>query len=173
MADPDIFDKSNMIDEVFKLHTELLKAMAHPKRLEIISLLGVKELTVGEIQVMLGMEQANLSQHLQALRAVQIVTTRKVGKKVFYALAHRNFVEASDLLRHVLLERYKGEKMEKNLNMELTEIVPQVLDPVCKMWLSPKTAAFYHHHGKKVVYFCASGCLKKFKKNPQQYVSTR
>jgi ArsR family transcriptional regulator len=160
-----------MIEQVFELHTELLKAMAHPKRLEIINLLGVKELTVGEIQVMLGMAQANLSQHLQALRAARIVTTRKDGKKVYYRLAHRNFVEAGDLLRQVLLERYKDSPLGKNLKMELSEIVPQVLDPVCGMWLSPKTAAFGLKHGKDKYYFCASGCLKKFKKNHRQYVT--
>jgi ArsR family transcriptional regulator len=160
-----------MLDQVFKLHTELLKAMAHPKRLEIINLLGVKELTVGEIQVMLGMAQANLSQHLQELRAVKIVETRKDGKKVCYRLAHKNFVEAGSLLRQVLLERCKDSAMAKSLKMELTEIVPQVLDPVCKMWLSPKTSAFVHAHKNKKYYFCASGCLKKFINKPQMYVT--
>jgi len=162
-----------MIDDVFELHTELLKAMAHPKRLEIINLLGVKELTVSEIQAMLGMAQANLSQHLQALRLAQVVATRKDGKKVYYHLAHQNFVQASDLLRQVLLERYKGDKMALKLETELTDIVPQFLDPVCKMWLSPKTVAYEFKHGNEKVYFCASGCLKKFKNNPQKYATKK
>lgn len=160
-----------MLDEVFELHTKLLKAMAHPKRLEIINLLGVKELTVGEIQVMLGMAQANLSQHLQALRTAKIVATRKEGKKVFYHLTHHNFVEAGSLLRQVLLERCEDSAMAKSLKLELTDIVPQVLDPVCKMWLSPKTATYVHKHNGAKFYFCASGCLKKFKIKPNTYVA--
>lgn len=162
-----------MLDKIFEMHTELLKAMAHPKRLEIINLLGVKELTVGEIQTMLGMAQANLSQHLQELRAARIVETRKDGKKVYYRLAHQNFVEAGSLLRQVLLERCNDVALKKSLKMELTDIVPQVLDPVCKMRLSPKTAAYSHLHNGARYYFCASGCLKKFKINPKKYATNR
>lgn len=159
-----------MINKIFSLHTKLLKAMANEKRLEIISLLGVKELTVGEIQVMLGMAQANLSQHLQGLRKAKVVTTRREGKKIYYHLAHKNFVSAGNLIREILLDQNKGLPLAGDLSFQLTDVVPQVMDPVCKMWISPKTAAFIYKEKGHKHYFCASGCLKKFKNNPANYV---
>ena len=71
---------------IFRLHTQLLKALANEKRLEIIHLLRDQELTVSEIQTMLDLEQANLSQHLMVLRKLEVVTTRKDGKEIYYKL---------------------------------------------------------------------------------------
>ena len=95
-----------MYEEIFRIHSELLKAMSHPRRLEIIHLLRGKTLTVTEIQNMLHLPQANISQHLQILREAGIVVTSKKGKQVLYRLAHRNFIKACDLMRDVLVEKY-------------------------------------------------------------------
>ena len=92
-----------MYQQVFELHSNLHKAMAHPKRLEIIHLLREKTLTVTEIQSMLDLPQANLSQHLQILRTSGVLNNRKIGKQIYYRLAHENFIKASDLLRDVLV----------------------------------------------------------------------
>ncbi|MEK7064504.1 MAG: metalloregulator ArsR/SmtB family transcription factor, partial [Patescibacteria group bacterium] len=88
-----------MYQQVFELHSNLHKAMAHPKRLEIIHLLRGKTLTVTQIQDMLDLPQANLSQHLTILRTSGVCSCRKLGKKIYYSLAHKNFIKASDLLR--------------------------------------------------------------------------
>ena len=53
-----------MYHQIFAYHTKLLKAMSHPKRLEIIHLLRDQALTVSEIQSMLDLPQpilANIS----------------------------------------------------------------------------------------------------------------
>ena len=93
-----------MYNQIFKLHADLLKAISHPKRLEIIHLLRDQELNVSEILTMLGLPQANLSQHLMVLREAGVVVTRKEGKQVYYKVAHVNFIKASDLLREVLIK---------------------------------------------------------------------
>lgn len=160
----------NIYQEVFELHAELLRALAHPKRLEIIHLLRNRSLTVGEIQEMLDLPQANLSQHLTILRHAKVVTTKKKGKQIFYKLSHGNFIKASDLLRCVLLEKYKDDKLAVNLNIKMVDLLPSEKDPVCGMYLSPRTAAFAHSHKGDDYYFCASKCLKNFQKDPEKFI---
>lgn len=161
----------NIYQEVFELHADLLKALAHPKRLEIVHLLRDRSLTVGQIQEMLDLPQANLSQHLQILRSAKVVTTKKNGKQIHYRLSHKNFIKASDLLRCVLLAKYKDDKLAVNLNMQMSDLLPSEKDPVCGMYLSPKTAAFAHSHGGRDYYFCASKCYGNFKNDPEKFIN--
>jgi ArsR family transcriptional regulator len=44
-------------------------------------------------------EQANLSQHLSVLRSRQLLTNRKVGNQVFYAVRDPLLLQLLDLLR--------------------------------------------------------------------------
>jgi ArsR family transcriptional regulator len=165
----DISVLTNMYQEVFQLHADLLKALAQPRRLEIVNLLQNQELSVTEIQDMLALPQANLSQHLQVLRKQGVVVDRREGKQIFYRLAHKNFRKANDLLRDVLIEKYEKTPLAKVMHAEMTDLLPVIADPVCGMRVSKKTAAASHsHHGTRY-YFCASGCLKKFKKSPHKY----
>jgi YHS domain-containing protein/DNA-binding transcriptional ArsR family regulator len=163
-----------MYQEVFQLHADLLKAFAQPRRLEIINLLRTQELSVTAMQEMLALPQANLSQHLQVLRKQGVVLDRREGKQIFYRLAHKNFRKANDLLRDVLIKRYEKTPLAKIITVGMSELVPVVTDPVCGMRVSKKTAAAsYSHHGTRY-YFCASGCLKKFKASPRKYsITTR
>ena len=160
-----------MYAQVFELHANLLKALAHPKRLEIIQLVRDKELNVTQIQQMLGLPQANLSQHLMVLREEGVVLSRKKGKEVVYRMPPKNFVEAADLMREVLVERYKGDKeMTDELSIKMQDLVPVVVDPVCGMRVSPKTASCADTWKGEHYYFCGSGCLKQFKERPEKFV---
>ncbi len=159
-----------MYYQVFQLHADLLKGLSHPKRLEIIHLLRDKELSVSEIQNMLDLPQANLSQHLQILREVKAVKTRKNGKQIYYSIAHKNFVRASDSIREILIKQYEGSPLADEFTKKMSELVPLTQDPVCGMRISPKTAAYAAKEKGGEYYFCASGCLEKFKQNPKKYV---
>ena len=158
-----------MYEQVFRLHAQLLKALAHPKRLEILHLLRNQELSVSDIQTMLLLPQANLSQHLQILRAGGIVETKKNGKQISYRLSHPNFIEASDTIREVLVERYKNSPLADEFTTSMTDLVPLTLDPVCGMRLSPKTASYAATYSGKPYYFCASRCHDRFFKHPEKY----
>jgi DNA-binding transcriptional ArsR family regulator len=65
---------------------EIFQAFAHPTRIAILDLLREGELTVNTFVERLGLEQANLSQHLAILRSKQLVKTRKMGNQVFYSV---------------------------------------------------------------------------------------
>ena len=161
-----------MYQEIFKLHSNLLKAISHPKRLEIIHLLRDQELCVNEILDMLGLPQANLSQHLIVLKNARVVDTRKEGKQIYYKLAHKNIVKASDLLRDILVKRYKDTGLADEFALKMADLVPLTQDPVCNMRLSPKTASYAKKYKGKKYYFCAEGCLDEFMNKPEKHVRT-
>ena len=158
-----------MYQEIFKLHSALLKAISHPKRLEIIHLLRSRELNVTEMLKMLGLPQANLSQHLMILRDAGVVKTRREGKQVYYKLSHKNFIKASDLIREILVQKYQDRGLKDEFLMKMEDLVPLVHDPVCDMRLSPKTASYARNYEGKKFYFCAKGCLDTFNKDPKKY----
>jgi ArsR family transcriptional regulator, lead/cadmium/zinc/bismuth-responsive transcriptional repressor len=82
--------------------SELLKAVADPTRMRILSALrSVDELCVYDISVVVDMSESAVSHQLRLLRAVNLVTPRKEGRQVFYRLSD-NHVSAilNDALEH-------------------------------------------------------------------------
>jgi DNA-binding transcriptional ArsR family regulator len=77
----------------------VFQALGHPTRIAIVEILRHGELSAGVIQERLGIEQANLSQHLAVLRSRQIVANRKEGNQVFYSLRNPVLVEVLDIMR--------------------------------------------------------------------------
>jgi DNA-binding transcriptional ArsR family regulator len=66
---------------------DFFKALAHPIRIRILETLGEGDRSVHELQDALDLDQPVVSQQLAVLRAKNIVTTRKVGTTVRYALS--------------------------------------------------------------------------------------
>jgi ArsR family transcriptional regulator len=90
--------------ELHELHARVCKAIADPKRLLIINELRDRELSVGDLCEALDVSQSNVSQHLAILRERGVVSTRREGTRVLYALRGRKVLEAVDLLREFLAE---------------------------------------------------------------------
>lgn len=44
------------------------------------------------------------------------------------------------------------------------------MDPVCKMEVTPETAAAEYEYKGKTYYFCAPGCKTAFAKDPEKYL---
>ncbi len=65
-----------MPDSLRRFKADIFQALAHPTRIAIIELLENGEMSAGELIEKLGMEQANISQHLAVLRAKQLVVNR-------------------------------------------------------------------------------------------------
>ena len=64
---------------------EFLKALANPTRQQVMMLFARgAELSVGEVAERLGIGQSTASEHLALLRRGRIVTSRRVGRLVFY-----------------------------------------------------------------------------------------
>jgi ubiquinone/menaquinone biosynthesis C-methylase UbiE/DNA-binding transcriptional ArsR family regulator len=65
---------------------DLLKTLSDPTRLRVLALLMREELSVAELQEILGMGQSRISSQLALLRQVNLVSDRREGKKAFYSL---------------------------------------------------------------------------------------
>lgn len=63
---------------------KILKLLSDPTRLRILRLLGEDELTVAELQQILGMGQSRTSAHLAQLKAEGLVGDRRAGKNIYY-----------------------------------------------------------------------------------------
>jgi rhodanese-related sulfurtransferase len=74
-------------DRLFEQFARVGKALASPKRLEIVDLLAQGERTVEEIARETTMSVASASQHLQALKAARMVAPRREGLYIHYRLA--------------------------------------------------------------------------------------
>ena len=85
---------------------ELLKALSHPVRLQILEVLDQEgEACVCHLESRLGQRQAYISQQLSKLREVGLVSDRRDGLNVFYALTTdrlKTFIQdAKELLQAV------------------------------------------------------------------------
>ncbi len=65
---------------------DLLKLLADSTRLRLLALLQHEELSVAELQEILGMAQSRISSQLALLRQADLVIDRREGKKAFYSL---------------------------------------------------------------------------------------
>jgi DNA-binding transcriptional ArsR family regulator len=90
---------------IFDLHARICRTLAHPKRLEILSLLRGGELSVSELAEQMGLSLANVSQHLSILRDKGVVMTRREGVNIYYQVADSRIIQACDLMREVLFEQ--------------------------------------------------------------------
>ena len=89
-----------MRDSLRRFKAGVFQALGHPTRIAIVELLRDEgEIPVARIHEQLGLEQANVSQHLAVLRAKQIVVGRKDGNQVFYSLRDRILGRILDLMR--------------------------------------------------------------------------
>lgn len=75
-----------------------LKTLAHEGRLMILCHLGNGERSVSELEELLRMRQAAVSQMLARLREEGLVQTRREGKTVHYSLADDRTSQVIDLL---------------------------------------------------------------------------
>lgn len=74
-------------DRLFEQFARVGRALASPKRLEILDLLAQGERTVEEIARETAMSVASASQHLQALKGARMVEARREGLYAHYRLA--------------------------------------------------------------------------------------
>src|SRR5438045_8554295 len=67
----------------------LLRLLADPTRLRLLLLLEQEELSVAELQEILGMGQSRISSHLAQLKRAGVVADRRAGKNVYYGLTDK------------------------------------------------------------------------------------
>ena len=89
-----------MPDSLRRFKAGVFQALAHPTRIALVELLRDEgEVPVSRLYEQLGLEQANVSQHLAVLRSRQLVVGRKDGNQVFYSLRDPILGQVLDLMR--------------------------------------------------------------------------
>lgn len=94
---------------LYQLKAEFFRTLGHPARIRVLELLSEREHAVSELLADVGVEPANLSQHLAVLRRAGLVTSRKEGAAVHYALTSPHVAELLAVARRILTEVLTGQ----------------------------------------------------------------
>jgi DNA-binding transcriptional ArsR family regulator len=90
---------------------DVLRAVAHPIRLQIVELLEKGEMCVGQISDALSEKQAITSQQLNIMKDKGILTSRREGTKVFYRLQNRDVAQVLNCVHnHCQTKKKKGQQ---------------------------------------------------------------
>ena len=79
---------------------DVIKVVGHADRLRILEYLEDGERAVGEIQDVLDLPQAIVSQHLAKMRGWNIVESRRDGIHVYYRIIEPKVSHILDCIRH-------------------------------------------------------------------------
>jgi DNA-binding transcriptional ArsR family regulator len=86
-----------------EIKAELFRALAHPGRVRVLEILRDGERTVTELVPLVGLESSHLSHQLAVLRKARIVSSRREGATVTYAIADDEIVELLAVARRFLI----------------------------------------------------------------------
>jgi rhodanese-related sulfurtransferase len=95
-------------DALFEGFAEVAKALASGRRAEIVDLLAQGERSVEEIADEIGQSVANTSHHLRGMARAGVLTTRRDGTRIYYALASDRVAELWSAIRDVAAEHVAG-----------------------------------------------------------------
>ena len=93
------------MEAIYEMQANVLRTLAHPKRLEMLHLLADGPIEVGRIATQLGISQPNASQHLALLRSAGLVDVERIGREVRYQLADPQVMVACTIMRGFLQRR--------------------------------------------------------------------
>jgi Cu+-exporting ATPase len=95
------------------------------------------------------------------------------GKKYYFCskscletFKRQNNIQAAPPANFVQIGRKSDDAMQFDAN-------GTHVDPICKMLVSPETAAGKFEHEGETFYFCSNGCLNKFRQNPRAFLEEK
>jgi rhodanese-related sulfurtransferase/DNA-binding transcriptional ArsR family regulator len=95
-------------DALFEGFAEVAKALASGRRAEIVDVLVQGERSVEAVADEIGQSVANTSHHLRALARAGLVTTRRDGTRIYYALASDRVADLWAAVRDVAAAHVAG-----------------------------------------------------------------
>jgi ArsR family transcriptional regulator len=90
---------------MYELKAEIIAAAGHPIRLAIVDFLRDGEQCVCDIATHVGAQRSNVSRHLGILLKAELVTCRKQGLKVMYAIRCACVIAFVECVTGMLRER--------------------------------------------------------------------
>ena len=105
-------ERKEMLSKARKA-SELLKALSHEGRLLILCLLAEGEKSVSEIEEIMDMPQAAVSQQLARLRLDGLVEARREGRSIYYSMANPDVKAVIETLHALFCAPQRGAKRRK------------------------------------------------------------
>lgn len=90
--------------------SDLMKALSHESRLLILCLLVEQERSVSELEDIMRLSQAAVSQQLARLRADRLVTARRDGRVIYYSIASSDVSRVISSLYDIFCAKVRGEQ---------------------------------------------------------------
>lgn len=87
---------------------EILKALAHPIRIELVKLLSKGEKCLCNLLPLVKLDQPIASQHLAVLRHAGVVEAERKGVYVFYRLKNDKFTKIIKLVEEIIVDELKA-----------------------------------------------------------------
>src|SRR3977135_4018860 len=95
-------------DALYEGFADVAKALASGRRAEIVDLLAQGERSVEEVAAEIGQSVATTPHPLRALAQAALVTTRRDGTRIYYALSSEQVAELWSAIRDVAAEHVAG-----------------------------------------------------------------
>jgi rhodanese-related sulfurtransferase/predicted transcriptional regulator len=95
-------------DALYEGFAEVAKAMSSGRRAELVDVLAQGERSVDDLAAEIDQSVANTSHHLRAMARAGLVTTRRDGTRIYYALASERVAELWSAIRDVATEHVAG-----------------------------------------------------------------
>jgi len=97
-----------LTDELQAFKAAFFRALAHPVRIRILEVLSKGDMSVQELQEVLGVDQPVVSQQLAVLRSTNIVSGRKEGISVRYTLRDPLIIDLLVIARRIFNNHLVG-----------------------------------------------------------------
>lgn len=108
--------------ERYRKQAKLMRAFAHPVRLQILVILGVKPACVGKIIELTGRRQAYISQHLALLREAGLIACAREGLNVRYSLTKPAVMQVIDAAGRYLGSELPEMRTDSSQGEDLSEV---------------------------------------------------
>lgn len=103
-------------EAIYIMQAEICRVLGHPRRIQILDLLGGGERSTAQLLQALGVNKVNLSQHMALLKRAELVETLRSGRAASYRLSFDEIKDACGLIRDVLAARLRqGTRLARSL----------------------------------------------------------
>jgi len=110
-----------MGNKLFEARSEIIKALAHELRVEIVDMLSKKDHCVCDLVEKLDASQSTVSKHLNILKKAGVVDSQKEGLNVTYFLETPCIINFFNCIDEVLLKNFEKKEEELKLMEKLKE----------------------------------------------------
>lgn len=97
--------QSSAVDDTSQMHASVCRALADPKRIQILYALHRRPRHVSALAYDLNLPQPTVSRHLRILKQLSLVVGQRNGPAVVYDINDERIIDVLDLVHDVMVDR--------------------------------------------------------------------